>query len=265
MKAPDWLSDLGAGFATFGTGMRLVAAQPRLMRTGLLPALLSTLILLGGLVGVGYGVSPLVTWLTPFADTWVAWSRQMLRGVLSAVVMVGAVVLVVLTFTSVTLAIGAPFYERISVFVDAGRGRTFPDDHRGPLALVRAAFVDGVANLAHSLVVLVPVAIAGVVPILGQIASPIASVLVGSWLACLSLCQPACERRGLLRLRDRRTLLGRRRARVIGFGLPAYLLCLIPFVGVLVYPGAIAGGTILVDDIERELRGWPRATGTLTA
>ena len=44
------------------------------------------------------------------------------------------------------------------------------------------------------------------------------------------------ERRGLLRLADRRAAMRVRRLRVLGFAVPTFLLLAIPFAGVVVFP-----------------------------
>jgi CysZ protein len=52
------------------------------------------------------------------------------------------------------------------------------------------------------------------------------------------------NRRGL-RLRDRRRLLRANPALVLGFGVPVFVIFLIPFAAVLVIPAAVAGSTLL--------------------
>jgi CysZ protein len=65
----------------------------------------------------------------------------------------------------------------------------------------------------------------------------------------LELLGPAFERRGLVRLADRRAAMRRRRARTLGFAIPTLLLLTIPFLAILVLPAATAGGTMLARDL----------------
>jgi CysZ protein len=69
----------------------------------------------------------------------------------------------------------------------------------------------------------------------------------------IELVGSAFERRGMLRLVERRAAMQRHRLRVLGFAVPTFLLLAIPFAGVVVFPVATAGGTLLA----RQLLGEP--------
>ena len=60
------------------------------------------------------------------------------------------------------------------------------------------------------------------------------------------------NRRGM-RLRQRRKLLRANRPLALGFGIPIFLLLLVPFAAIVVIPAAVAGGTLLT----RHLLGLP--------
>ncbi|MGL4832265.1 MAG: EI24 domain-containing protein [Propionibacteriaceae bacterium] len=198
-------------------------------------------------------------WLTPFASTWVAWSAQLLRAVVTCVVIGAALVLLALCFTAVTLVVGAPVYERLSATLDHERGRPAVAAPGNWSTVMMAAGIDSIATLGYGLALLLPAAVLSLIPIIGQIGGVVAGTVIGSWLVVMEVIQPAAEHRGLTRLHDRRVLLRRARARTLGFGLPVYLLLLIPVLGIVVYPCAIIGATMLVDDLERQFRGWPAA------
>jgi uncharacterized protein involved in cysteine biosynthesis len=51
---------------------------------------------------------------------------------------------------------------------------------------------------------------------------------------------------------ERVRLLGRNFMRMMGLGTAVWLLLVVPFVGLLFMPAAVAGGTLLVLDIEDE-------------
>ena len=93
--------------------------------------------------------------------------------------------------------------------------------------------------------------IAGFVPVLGQTVVPVLLAFVTAWFLALELVAVSCYRRGI-GLRERRTLLARRRGLAFGLGLPASLLCVIPFAAILVLPVAFVGGvlgTVLVGNL----------------
>jgi CysZ protein len=83
------------------------------------------------------------------------------------------------------------------------------------------------------------------VPVVGQTVVPVLSAIFGGWMLGIELVGAPFERRGLLRLADRRAAMRVRRLRVLGFAVPTFLLLAIPFAGVVVFPVATAGGTIL--------------------
>ena len=85
---------------------------------------------------------------------------------------------------------------------------------------------------------------AGSVPVIGQTVVPVTSAAFGGWMLGIELLGSPFERRGLLRLSERRAAMRRHRFRVLGFAIPAFLLA-IPFTGVVVFPVATAGGTLL--------------------
>jgi CysZ protein len=78
------------------------------------------------------------------------------------------------------------------------------------------------------------------------------SAVFGGWMLGIELVGAPFERRGLLRLSDRRAAMQVRRFRVLGFAVPTFLLLAIPFVGVVVFPVATAAGTILARQLLSE-------------
>jgi CysZ protein len=109
---------------------------------------------------------------------------------------------------------------------------------RQSLALVAISVLGGLLLL-----------LAGFVPVLGQTLVPVVSAVFGGWMLCTELVGSAFERRGQLRLSQRRAAMRRRRARVLGFAVPTFLLLAVPFAAVVVFPVAMAAGTILARDL----------------
>jgi CysZ protein len=154
-----------------------------------------------------------------------------------------AVVTAVLTFTALTLTIGDPFYEEISKRVDelsGGAPETGVPWHR---ALVWN-LADSLRLLVLSVATSVVLFVVGFIPLVGQTVVPVLGATVGGWLLAVEISGVPFNRRGM-RLRDRRRLLRANRAMSLGFGVPVFVVFLVPFAAVLIMPGAVAGATLL--------------------
>lgn len=228
----------GAGLLLRGFG--LWRTRPALMLLGMLPPLI---VFSGGvalLVAAAFGLGPLVTWATPFADSWDPTWSALLRGALGALIFVGLVAIGVLAFTGLTLAIGDPFYERIwretEVLLGdapAGEGLGFGRALRDALVLVVAGI--GVGALVF---------VIGLIPVVGGIAGAvIGTVLSGRVLAAELVTRPL-EARGIGR-RESRELLRGSRAEQLGFGVATQLLFLVPLGAIVTMPAAVSGATLL--------------------
>src|SRR5262245_59726848 len=103
-----------AGVALLGRGFARYRRDPGLLIAGIAPAVIAAIVVLGALGVLIYFVPDISRAITPFADHWAAAPRDALR-IFAAVSIVGIGGLVAfVTFTSVTLAIGDPFYEKIA-------------------------------------------------------------------------------------------------------------------------------------------------------
>lgn len=251
-RAASRAADAGLGVVgRFLTGVRLLlrglalyARSPGLVLLGILPALISGVIFLAGLVALVVFADDLARVATPFADGWSTGARNSLR-LLAAFAFLGlGALLGVLTYTAVTLLIGDPFYEKISERVEAGYGGV-PDEVEVPFwrSLGRST-ADSLRLIGLSVLIGVPLFAAGFIPVLGQTVVPVLGAAVGGWILALELVNAAFSRRGL-RLPDRRRALRADRPTALGFGVAVFCCFLIPFGAVLVMPAAVAGGTLL--------------------
>lgn len=245
------LRDVATGFACLGRGMVHVLRRPRLLLLGALPALLSSILLVGAIALLVWGSEPLVTWLTPFASGWHPIALQMTRSLLAAVVVLAGVLAAVLSFGALTMAVGAPFHDEISRTVDRECGGLAEPVEVGAWESLRRGAVDGVAGVGLGLAVALVVLLVSLVPVVGQVAAPLLGALAGGLLLTMELVQPSFERRGLTRLAHRRSWVLRFREVSWGFGIPVYLSMLVPLLGIVVFPGAVAGATLLT----RTMRG----------
>lgn len=214
-------------------GLSICLRSPRLYALGLLPALIAGLLYAAAL-----------TVLILFIDDWSTVWRDVIR-VFAGLTTLGVAGLVsVLTFTAVTLLIGDPFYEKISERVEARFGGV-----PGAVEIVwwrslRRSLVDSLRLIGTGLLLGIPLLLLGLIPVAGQILGAVLGGAVGGWVLALELTGAPFQRRGM-RLRDRRTVLGRNRATALGFGAAVFVSFLIPLGAVLLMPAAVAGAALL--------------------
>lgn len=248
-----------AGAGLLGRSAVFVLRRPRLFWLGALPPLATSVVFVVVLVLVVAELGVLTTWLTPFARGWSEGLALTARVVVGTLLVGGTVLLMVLVFSTLTLAIGSPVYDRISEAVD----RAYPD---APPALdepLRTGAVRAVRQTVALLLVSAAGAVVlfgvGFVPVAGQVVAAVGGALFGGWMLVTELVGSPLERRGVLTLAERRRTLARRRSRSLGLGVPCFLLLSVPFVAVVVFPVATAAGTLLA----RQLRG--ESTDLVTA
>ncbi|WP_017537123.1 EI24 domain-containing protein [Nocardiopsis halophila] len=232
----------GAGLLLRGAGM--VLSRPKLFFLGAIPPLFTSLLFLGALIALLLNIGDLAAWATPFADDWSEGWRTTVQVTAGVLMVGGAVLVMVVGFTGLTLALGAPLYDLIAEDVEERLGGAPEVDESLAGSIARSVRQSLVLVLVSALFA-VPMLIAGFVPVVGQTVVPVVSALVGGFLLGMELVGAAFDRRGMRRLGDRRRALWSRKALSLGFAVPAYLLLAVPFVAVLVFPAATAGGTLL--------------------
>ncbi|MGY3128818.1 CysZ protein [Agrococcus sp. UYP33] len=252
MRQP--LSELLAGAGILLRGFATWSRDPRLMLLGAVPALLVGLVMLGVLILLAFQVGGWATALTPFADGWDRLWSDVLRTALALGLLAGAVVLCVLTFAAITLAVGEPFYERISRSVDARLGAAHGAPDLGFWPGVGKGLRDAVVLIGMAIGTALVVFLVGLVPLIGSVLGLAVGAVLGGRALARELTGIAGDARGMT-LAERRALLADHRWRSLGFGMVAYLLLLVPGLAVVATPAAIVGGTLLV----RDLRGEPTA------
>lgn len=230
-------------------GFAVLLRKPRLFLLGALPALITSVLFLTLFVLLVVNLTDLVGWATPFADGWDPVWQGLLQGAVSIAVLAGAVLLMVVAFTTVTLTLGAPVYDRITELVEEELGNAPQAPDESLMASVWRSVHQSLAIVAMSLLVTVFVFVIGFIPLAGQVVGLVSAALLGGWLLAIELVAGAFDRRGMLTIRERHQRMRTRRMRVLGFAVPTYLLLAIPFVAVAVFPAATAGGAILTRDL----------------
>jgi CysZ protein len=237
------IGEFFTGIGLLLRGIGLVFSTPRLLLLGLIPGVISFTIVVAALGALLYfidDVSAVTTW---FADGWGVEARRAIRIVVGFAIAAGGILLAVFTFTALTLTIGDPFYETIAKRVDQRYGGTQFDELPWHRTLVRN-LVDSLRLLALSVTASLLLFCLGLIPVVGQTAVPVAGAMVGGWLLAVEIAGVPFNLRGL-RLRDRRRMLRTNRGLALGFGVPVFLVFLVPFLAIVVMPGAVAGATLM--------------------
>jgi CysZ protein len=245
MAARRGAGGFAAGAGSLLRGVRWAARNPRWWLFGLIPALVALVVYIVVLTVLAVKSGDLAGLVTPFADGWAEWARDTLR-VLIAILIVGAgAALAVVTFTALTLAVGEPFYEKLSEQVERDLGG-LPVAPDVPLwrSVVRS-LRDSLITLWYTLLLTLPLFVLGFVPVIGQTVVPVLGALVSGFFLTVELTSLALERRGLGR-RERFALLRANKGLALGFGVPVFLIFLVPLVVVFAMPAAVAGAAILV-------------------
>lgn len=241
---------VGAGLLLKGLG--LITQRPRLFLLGAIPPLITSVIFTGLLIALITELDPAVEWLTPFADGWARGLATALRVLVGSALVGGAVLVMVISFTTLTLALGSPLYDKLSESVEQEFGDV-PELDENVVRGIFRALRQAVALIGISALGALLLFATGFIPVVGQTVVPVISAMFGGWMLGIELVGSAFDRRGLLRLADRRAAMRRRRPLVLGFAVPTFLLLAIPFAGAVVFPIATAGGTLLA----RQLLGVP--------
>lgn len=233
-----------AGVRLLGRGLGMWVTSPKLMLLGAVPALIVAAVYAVLLVLFLTQIDAIVSWITPFADDWDSTMRTATRLIAGAALLALAVLLVIFTFTAITLTVGDPFYERIWREVEERLGDAPPESDEPWWRTLPRGIGNGLRLLLLTASVGIPLFALGFIPVIGQTVVPVLGVLFGGWFLAVELTGFAFDSRRVS-LRDRRRALAVRRPTALGFGVATYLLFLIPFGAVVVMPAAVAGATLL--------------------
>ena len=235
--------DFFAGMSLFVRGLTVWRTAPGLMLLGMVPALIVGAVILAGLIALGINLESIAIAVTPFANDW---EEPFYTGVhlAAGLAFVGVAILLVLyTFTVVTLIVGDPFYERIWRHIE-GRFGAVPGTDRGFWHDLARGIGSGLRMLVPALAVGIMLFTLGFIPVVGQVIVPIAGAVFGGWFLTVELVARPFDARGRS-LRQRRAALRSRRAMTLGFGVAAWLVFLLPLGAVVMMPAAVGGATLL--------------------
>lgn len=232
------------GVHTLVRGFGVWRTRPGLMTLGLVPAVITLVLLAALIVPLVIGLPSISSWITPFADGWSEPWRGLLRTAVGLVVVVAALALASAVFTALTLTIGDPFYQRIWRAVETDLGDPPPADGGSFWTTVS----EGLRLILLGLLIAVLVLLIGLLPAVGGVLGAVSGVVLTGRLLARELTGRAFDARDLSPT-DRATLFSASRARVLGFGVATQLCFLIPGGAVAVMPAAVAGSTMLARDM----------------
>jgi CysZ protein len=238
------LRDFGSGTGLLLRGFQLLFSAPKRVLVGMLPALITAALMLAGVITLGYQIDELSRWATGFASDWSDGLRTAMQVAVGVSIVAVALGLSVILFTAVSLIIGGPFYEYIAEEVEDELGGVPDGEKAGWWKCFVIGIRDAILLVGLSLLCAIPLFFAGFIPIVGQTVVPVVAVCVNGYLLATELTAIPFTRRGR-GLKERRRALATRRAVVLGFAVPTYLLCLVPLAALIVIPAAMAGGTVL--------------------
>ena len=104
-KPRSAVGELLAGAGLLTRGMRLIVRRPRLFLLGAIPPAITSVIFTGLLITLITQLEPAVEWLTPFTDGWARGLATTIRVFVGSALVAGAVLLMVISFTVLTLAL----------------------------------------------------------------------------------------------------------------------------------------------------------------
>lgn len=227
---------------------------PRQMFLGMIPAAIVGAVAIAVLITLIVTIDPIATLITPFANDWDELPQTAVRFAAGVALLLASILIIVNTYTTVTLMVGDFFYRQISSHVDFRHGAPPTPATQGFWKDARRGFGEGLRLLFPTIGLALLVLLLGFIPIVGAIIAATAGALLGGWLLVVELANIPFEARGM-HLTARRRILRASRAQSLGLGTATYLVFLIPFGAVFAMPAAVAGATLLTRSLlDEEVR-----------
>lgn len=240
------VSDFVGGAMLLPRGFTLLAKRPKLFWRGAIPPLITSVLSIAVLVLVASNLERIVSALTPYANGWQA--AEVFRAFVAVAIVGGIILLMVITFSALTLALGAPIYDSIGEALERDLGDLPPDPQDRLGAMIVRSLRQGAVLVGLGVLVALLVFAIGLIPVVGTVVAWVLSASMGGWLLSLDLVGSTFERRGLMALGDRQQVLRGRRWRTLGFAIPTFVLLSVPVLAIVMFPTAKAGATLLARD-----------------
>ena len=107
------------GAALLLKGLRFLAQRPKLFWLGAVPPFIMSVVFGALLVLLISRLGAIADAITPFADGWAETARTAMQVLAGAGVLGVTLLVMIISFSTLTMALGAPIYDKISEAVDA--------------------------------------------------------------------------------------------------------------------------------------------------
>jgi CysZ protein len=237
LRRPSLPIRAAAGAWHVPAGFGFLLKRPGLWGFAILPVLLAVVLVVVGLVLALFAAPRVEARLAPAPGTVPVWA-ELVTSLLLWTAILGTGVFLGL---GIALALTAPALEVLSSHVEARvRGRT----GAGPRGTAWEAW-QALKGSLYFLAAAPGVFLLGLIPLVG----PFLAVVWGSWALAFQMTDPPLSRRGLSFAQKRRWH-RTWRPESVGFGLAGMVALLVPFANLILAPALVAGGTLLVLDLE---------------
>lgn len=226
------------GVRAFLDGFR-AARAPGMGRYTWLPALVSLVVIVTGLILVFGYIGDLSRWLTDQLPGWLEFLGLILAPLLYLLgILAGAWL-----FALLAVLIASPFLGDLSIAVERAEFGNGPEQPPSVWVGAVSALGREIRKLGYHLPRLLVVFLITLVPVINLLA-PLVWFTFGAWALAIQFCDYPGENRRLP-FRDTVARLSRHRGAALGYGACATLAMAIPLVNFLLIPATVAGGTIL--------------------
>ncbi len=227
----------------------MILRRPKLFLLGAIPPLITSVVFVAVLVLLLTQANRIAGWVTPFSNGWSPGAAAGLRVLVSLAMVAAAILLMVISFSTLTQTLGSPLYDKIAESVEAELGDVRDPVQEKPHVTMIRSIGQSLLLITVSLLAAVLLFLTGFIPVIGQTVVPVMAAIFGGWIIMIEMAGSAFARRGLFRLGERRAAMRHRRAKVLGLGIPTFLMLSIPFLSVVVFPVATAASTILAREL----------------
>lgn len=225
-------------------GLTFLRKTPALWRYVWIPALLN-LVIFAGLGALFLVLFPdLVGLLLPQGDSWYLVILRVIMWVLGSVLVL---LLFLVSFTAVGTAVAGPFNELLSERVEELKKGTPVKAEEGvwvQLQKITRSIVESVKYLAAYVLGSLLILLLSLIPAVGP---PLSTILGAVWTFLFLALEfgDYYLARHWVRFKERWSIVWGHKWASMGFGMGCSLLLMIPFLNLLLMPGAVIGGTLL--------------------
>ncbi|WET05122.1 EI24 domain-containing protein [Lentisphaerota bacterium ZTH] len=240
------LSDFFAGIKTFFSGIKLFYGNWRYWHYAIIPMLIILLLYGLGIWAYFEYLNPWLLSLLPDPSAHAAWLKYFiypLRWLTATAAFLAGFSILLLGVTTIYTIFSSPFFDTMVAKIEKNEFSFKYYEPRGWKFIVfmfHSIYDSAVLNLITIFWTIVLFPLSFFVPVAG----PVLYAAVVGYFFALSFLVYSAEHR-CIRRRQYKLFLRGNRVKVLGFGLAAYILSLIPFAMILLLPAAVTGATVL--------------------